>query len=136
MQLARVMGGGLPCPFLKIEIKCPDFRNKKCPDCVNLRVRFLIWNAVLKVSWRKKLWNFSLRSLSFMCFRRNVYRSALIPRNLYLPWKILVWASGSSLYPFGMSSSFPSTSTFSSYIRNLWSDLARLDSHCPNTLQH
>ena len=26
-------GGGLPCPFLKIKEKCPDF-GKKCPNWV------------------------------------------------------------------------------------------------------
>ena len=41
-------GGGLPCPFLKIEKKCPDFA-KKCADfgklcfaCVHLWVEILI----------------------------------------------------------------------------------------------
>ena len=41
-------GGGLPCPFLKIEKKCPDLA-KKCPDfgkicpvCVRLWVKIPI----------------------------------------------------------------------------------------------
>ena len=40
-------GGGLPCPFLKIKKKCPDFR-KKGPDCVHPYVKF-----ILRVSKRK-----------------------------------------------------------------------------------
>ena len=33
--------GGLPCPFSKIEKKCPNLE-EKCPDCGHLRVQFLI----------------------------------------------------------------------------------------------
>ena len=36
---SRVDGGGLPCPFLKIEKKCPDFA-KKCTFCGHLWVKF------------------------------------------------------------------------------------------------
>ena len=52
-------GGGLPCPFWKIEKKCPDLA-KKCPDfgkicpaCVRLWVKIPIWNVILRASWRK-----------------------------------------------------------------------------------
>ena len=41
--------GGLPCPFLKIEKKCPDF-GKKWPDYVLPWVKFSIQNVVLRVS--------------------------------------------------------------------------------------
>ena len=34
-------GGGLPCPFSKIGKKCANL-DKKCPDCGDLRVKFLI----------------------------------------------------------------------------------------------
>ena len=42
-------GGGLPCPFLKIEKKCPDI-GKKGPNCVHLWVESSIQNVVLRVS--------------------------------------------------------------------------------------
>ena len=38
----------------------------------------------------KKLQNFSQQGLSFVCFWRNVYRSALVPRNLLCLEKFLV----------------------------------------------
>ena len=38
----------------------------------------------------KKLQNFSQQGLSFVCFWRNVYRSALVPRNLLWLEKFLV----------------------------------------------
>ena len=44
----------------------------------------------LTVSWRKKLQNVSQQGLSFVCFWRNVYRSALVPRNLLCLEKFLV----------------------------------------------
>ena len=34
-------GGGLPCPFFKIEKKCPNF-GQKCPDYIDLWVKFPI----------------------------------------------------------------------------------------------
>ena len=55
--------------------KCPDF-GKKGPDCVHLWVKFSIQNVALGVF-------FCLRGLYvFLCFWRNVYRSALFPQNL------------------------------------------------------
>ena len=42
-------GGGLPCPFLKIEKKCPAF-GKKGPNCVHPWVESSIQNVVLRVS--------------------------------------------------------------------------------------
>ena len=83
-QLGIGGGKGFPCPFLRIEKKCPDFR-KKGPDCVHLYVKFTIQNVVLRVSKRKKLQIFSLRDLFFWNFLRNVYQSALISRNLPCP---------------------------------------------------
>ena len=53
-------------------------------------VKFLILNVVLRVSRRKKVIFFSLRSFSFMCCRWNVYRRALIPRKLLYLEKFLV----------------------------------------------
>ena len=44
----------------------------------------------LTVSWRKKLQNVSQQGLSFVCFWRNVYRSALVPRTLPCLEKFLV----------------------------------------------
>ena len=45
-------GGSLPCPFLKIKKKWPDFW-KKGPDCVHPYVKFTVQNVVLTVSKRK-----------------------------------------------------------------------------------
>ena len=50
----------LPCLFLKIEKKNPDF-GRKDPDCVHLQVKFAIQNVVLRVSRRKS-------SKYFLCF--------------------------------------------------------------------
>ena len=50
----------LPCLFLKIEKKNPDFGGKD-PDCVHLQVKFAIQNVVLRVSRRKS-------SKYFLCF--------------------------------------------------------------------
>ena len=47
-QLPVGRGGFLPCPFLKVEKKCPDFAKKcsdfgkMCPVCVPLWVTILI----------------------------------------------------------------------------------------------
>ena len=75
-------GGDLPCPILKIK-KCPNFR-KKGPDCVHPYVKFTIQYVVLRVSKRKSF------KIFFWNFWRNVYRSALISRNLPSPEKFLV----------------------------------------------
>ena len=45
-------GGGLPCPFLKIE-KVALILEKKDPNCVHPWVESPIQNVVLKVSRRK-----------------------------------------------------------------------------------
>ena len=45
-------GGGFPCPFLKIEKKCPDF-GIKGPNYVHPWVKSSIQNVVLRVSRRK-----------------------------------------------------------------------------------
>ena len=63
---------------------------KKYPDCVRLWVKFLILNAVLGVTRRKNLRNFSLWCLTFTCCSENVYRSAIIPRSLPCPKKLSV----------------------------------------------
>ena len=44
------------------------------------------FNSILE----KQLQNFSQQGLSFVCFWRNVYRSALVPRNLLCLEKFLV----------------------------------------------
>ena len=80
-QLGRGVEGGLSCPFLKIK-KIVLIFEKKAPDCDHLWVKFPIENVGLKVFKRKKLQHVSLRSLFFLCFWRNVYRIALVPRNL------------------------------------------------------
>ena len=81
--------GGLPCPFLKIEIKCPDFRRGKmhwlCSSTSSVSHLKCCFESILE----KKLWNVFLRGLSFMCCKWNVYRSALIQRNLTCPEKSL-----------------------------------------------
>ena len=80
-------GGGLPCPFLKKEKKCPDFE-KMCPVCV------YVWVEILKCNFKsileKRDQNFSMRGLSSVCHTWNIYRSAPIPRNLPCPKKVLV----------------------------------------------
>ena len=89
MQPATGMGGGLLCPFLKIEIMCPDFRRGKmhwlCSSMSSISHLKCCFESILE----KKLWNFFLRGLSFMCCKWNVYRSALIQRNLTCPEKFL-----------------------------------------------
>ena len=60
------MGGGLPCPFLKIEKTCPDFGKK-----------------VLRVSRGKS-------SKILPCGGSKVYQSTLTPKNLPCPKKLLV----------------------------------------------
>ena len=57
---------------------CSDFE-KKGHDCVHQLIKFSIQNVVLKVHRRKKLENVILEGLFFLCFWRNVYRSALVP---------------------------------------------------------
>ena len=61
-------GGRPPLPFFE--------NKKKCPDCIHLCVKFSIPNVVLRVPRRKTFQNLSLRGLLFLCFWRNVYRSA------------------------------------------------------------
>ena len=50
-QHRRVTRGGsgecLPCPFSKNGEKCPNLE-KKCPNCGQLWVKFLVWNAAFK----------------------------------------------------------------------------------------
>ena len=70
---------GLACLFLKIEKKCPYIRKDR-PDCIHLLVKRLIWKAILEATGKNKIQNFS----------HGVYRSALIPRHLTCPEKVLV----------------------------------------------
>ena len=58
----------LACPFLKMEKRYLDFR-KKYPDCAHLWVKYFICNAFFRAPRRKKLQNFSLWDLSFVCSR-------------------------------------------------------------------
>ena len=44
----------------------------------------------LKFGKEKKLQKISLQDLSLVCYRQNIYRSALISRNLACPEKIVV----------------------------------------------
>ena len=82
-------GGRPPLPFFENQKKFPDF-GKKGPDCVHPWVKFTIQNVILRVSMKKKLQNLSLRSLIFLNFWQNVYRSAIISGNLPSPEKLLV----------------------------------------------
>ena len=59
-------GGGLPCPFSKIEKNYPNLE-KECPDFGHLWVKFLIYNAIFKSFQAKKLDIFSLRGFFFLC---------------------------------------------------------------------
>ena len=58
---------------------------KKFPDYVHCKVKYTIESIVLRVSGTKsskKLQNFPLQDFISLIFRGNVYRSALISRNL------------------------------------------------------
>ena len=70
---------GLACLFLKIGKKCPYIRTDR-PDCIHLFVNSLIWKAILEATGKNKIQNFS----------HGAYRSALIPRHLTCPEKVLV----------------------------------------------
>ena len=78
------------CPrytFLKIE--------KKCSVCI------YGLNSHLKSSFKSILEKhqiFTLRSHSFVCYLRNLYRSASIPKNLLFPQKFLFLRLICSLY--------------------------------------
>ena len=82
-QLERVRGERSPQPFFK---NCPNF-GKKGPDYGNLWVTFLM--RFFK-SFQEKKQNFTLRDLSFMWCRQNVYRRAPIPIKFPCPEKFLV----------------------------------------------
>ena len=66
-RATRGRGGRPPLPYFKNQKKCSDF-GRKGPDCVYL---CFIQNVVVK--------------LSTFLFCRNVFRSALVPRNLPCP---------------------------------------------------
>ena len=69
----EVKGGGLSCPFLKIE-KCGLILKKKGPDSVYLWVKFSIQNLVLRVSRRK----------NSKCFPCWVFCSCFLTKNFWL----------------------------------------------------
>ena len=77
-----------PLPFLKIK-KSVLILEKKCPDCIHPWVKLTIQKVVLWVS-RIKNSKISLLGFLFLNFWRNVYRSALILRNLPCPEKFPV----------------------------------------------
>ena len=79
---AKGEGGGLRWPFLKTEKMLWSW--KKDPDFVHLWVKFFIQNAVLRVSRRKNSEMFPCCTFSLR-FWQNIYRSALVPRNLPYP---------------------------------------------------
>ena len=62
MQL-KGEGKCLRCSLLEVEKKSPNVWGK-IPDCVHIWFKFLIQNAVLKVSSRK----FSMREISLVRF--------------------------------------------------------------------
>ena len=70
----------LPCSFWNPE-KCSDF-GKNGPDCVHLRIKFTIYNVVLRV-FKTKTSKMFLCGAS--CFWRNVYQSALLLQSLQPP---------------------------------------------------
>ena len=80
--------GGLPCSFLKIGKKCPNFRGK-CPVVVIYVLNFSFKMQFLRVSRRKN------RTLSpagplFLVLYMIAYQSALISRKLSCPKNFLV----------------------------------------------
>ena len=88
------MEGGLPCSFSKLKEKCLDFGKKSL-------TRFIYgFNFSFKMLFQaylgKYLQHFSLRSLSFVCCRWNIFQSALIFINLPCPEKLLVTRLSSS----------------------------------------
>ena len=81
-------GGGLPCPFLKIEKKCPNFgKNAQIVVIYGLNLSFKM--QFLRVSRRKNR-RFFPAGPFFLVLYMSVYQSALIPRKLPCPKKILV----------------------------------------------
>ena len=75
-QLMGRVGEGLPCPFLKIEKKSPNFGKKA------LIVSILGLNLPFK--------SVPAGLFFFPCFWRKVYQSALTSQNLLCPEKFLV----------------------------------------------
>ena len=73
-RATRGQGGGLPCPFLKIEKKCPDI-GKKSPNFVYTWVESSIQNIVLRVS-RGRSSKILPCGAFFLFFRRKVCQSA------------------------------------------------------------
>lgn len=71
-----------PALFWKLKTSALTLK-KICPDCVQLWLKFLLENALLRFS------NI-LGSLSLMCCGWNVYRNVLIPRNHRCPENFLV----------------------------------------------
>ena len=88
--------GGLPCPFLKIEKRCPDL-TKKCPDtgkmcpvCVHLWVKILIENVIWRAFWRKKTKIFPCRAF-LLCVTHKTFievplfqETSAAPKNSWL----------------------------------------------------
>ena len=87
-------GGGLPCPFLKIERSALNLE-KRNPDCVHLCVKFSIQNIILRVSRRKNSKMFHCRAF-FLVFLCNGFRSALVSQNL--SYLVACWHSGIILF--------------------------------------
>ena len=65
--------GSSPLPFFENGKKCPNFREKKCPDCVHFLLKMLF-----KEYGGEKTPTF----FSFLCWRWNVYVNNLFSRNL------------------------------------------------------
>ena len=87
-QLGGGEGGGIPCPFLKIEKKCPDF-GKKGPNCVHPWLYSSIPNVVLRVSRRKSSKIFPCRTFFSYVFDEK-FIEVPIPQNLPCSEKFLV----------------------------------------------
>ena len=84
------MGRGEASPALCWKSKNVPWYWKEGLGCIHLCVKFSIQNVVLRVSSRKNFQNFSLRSVLFLCFWRNLCRNAQIPRYIPCPEKFQV----------------------------------------------
>ena len=90
--LLEEWGGTSSLSFFKIGKKCPNFGNQ-CPDHIQLWVKFLISDAVLRVSMKKYLIFFPARAflcvLQIKCLWKCHYFKKLPQR-----WKIPDYAPG------------------------------------------
>ena len=79
-------GGDLPCPFSKIGKHCSTLGK----NVLIVAICGLHFSCGFKSFQEKKNRNFTLQGLSFIQFRQNVHRIALIAKQLSCPEKFLV----------------------------------------------